>query len=246
LEKLTIIVGLGNPGRKYESTRHNVGFMTVDLIAQKFGIKVNRLKHRALTGEGRIDGERVLLAKPQTFMNLSGESVREIVEYYKVPVENLIVIYDDADLQAGVLRIRPKGSSGTHNGMKSVIYHLRSDSFPRIRIGIGRAPEGWDLADYVLGEFGGNEAEKVAACIRRAAEAAAVIVTDSVEKAMSRYNGDAGRQNGDVGRHTDLQHSDPHGDISKHNGDTSGKQNGDIHGKNAVDGSRPKDNCSED
>ena len=182
MEKLTIIVGLGNPGRKYESTRHNVGFMTVDLIAQKFGIKVNRLKHRALTGEGRIDGERVLLAKPQTFMNLSGESVREIVEYYKVPVENLIVIYDDADLQAGVLRIRPKGSSGTHNGMKSVIYHLRSDSFPRIRIGIGRAPEGWDLADYVLGEFGGNEAEKVAECIRRAAEAAAVIVTDSVEK----------------------------------------------------------------
>lgn len=199
MEKLTVIVGLGNPGRKYENTRHNAGYMAVDLIAQKYGIKVNRLRHRALIGEGMINGAKVFLAKPQTFMNLSGESVRDIVEYYRVPMENLIVIYDDADLPAGVLRIRPKGSSGTHNGMKSVIYHLQSDSFPRIRIGIGQPPEGWDLADYVLSEFGRNEAKEVAECIMRAAEAAAVIVTDGIEKAMSRYNGDKSREDSSEG-----------------------------------------------
>jgi PTH1 family peptidyl-tRNA hydrolase len=190
LDKLAVIVGLGNPGRKYEDTRHNVGYMAVDLIAQKYGIKVNRLRHRALTGDGRINGQRVLLVKPQTFMNLSGESVRDIVEYYKLPVENLIVIYDDADLPAGTLRIRPKGSSGTHNGMRSVIYQLKSDGFPRVRIGIGRAPEGWDLADYVLSKFSSDEADVMADCISRAAEAAAVIVTDGIEAAMNRYNGE--------------------------------------------------------
>ena len=209
--KLTVIVGLGNPGRKYENTRHNVGFMAVDLIAQRYGIKVNRLRHKALTGDGMIDGKRILLAKPQTYMNLSGESVRDIVEYYKVPMENLIIIYDDIDLPAGVLRIRAKGSSGTHNGMKSVIYHLQSDNFPRIRIGIGKAPEGWDLADYVLGEFSSDEADKAADCIRRAAEAAAAIVAEGIEKAMSRYNGD---------------------------GDKSGSKSGDKSGEDKTDGGR--------
>jgi len=189
LENLVVIAGLGNPGRKYENTRHNVGFMTVDRLSEKFGIKVDRLRHKALTGEGMINGVRVLLAKPQTFMNLSGESIRDIVEYYRLPVGNLIVIYDDTDLPAGTIRIRPKGSSGTHNGMKSVIYHLQSDEFPRIRIGIGKAPEGWDLADFVLGKFTTDEAAVVSDCIGRAAEAAALIAEGNMEAAMNRYNG---------------------------------------------------------
>jgi PTH1 family peptidyl-tRNA hydrolase len=190
LEKLVVIAGLGNPGRKYENTRHNVGFLTIDRLSGKLGIKVDRLRHRALTGEGMINGVRVLLAKPQTFMNLSGESIRDIVEYYRIPMENLIVIYDDTDLPAGTIRIRPKGSSGTHNGMKSVIYQLRSDEFPRIRIGIGKAPEGWDLADYVLGRFSADEAAILSKCIERAADAAAMIAADSIEAAMNRYNGE--------------------------------------------------------
>ncbi len=190
MEKLIIIAGLGNPGRKYENTRHNAGFLTIDLLSKKFGIKVDRLRHKALTGDGIIDGVRVLLVKPQTFMNLSGESIRNIVEYYKLPVENLIVIYDDTDLPAGMIRIRAKGSSGTHNGMKSVIYQLQSDEFPRIRVGIGKAPEGWDLADYVLGRFTPDETTIVAKSIERAAEAAAMLASDSIEAAMNRYNGE--------------------------------------------------------
>jgi len=188
VEKLAVIVGLGNPGKKYESTRHNVGFRTIDYLSAKYGIKVNRLKHKALIGDGVIDDERVLLVKPQTFMNLSGESIREIAEWYKLPMDNLIVIYDDADLPVGTIRIRPKGSSGTHNGMKSVIYQLQSDEFPRIRIGIGKAPEGWDLADYVLGRFGEEEAAEIAKSVQRAAEAAAMIVQSGLEAAMNRYN----------------------------------------------------------
>lgn len=190
LEKLTIIVGLGNPGKKYENTRHNVGFSTIDVLSGKFGIKVNRLKHKALTGDGTINGERVILVKPQTFMNLSGESINEIAEWYKLPMENLIVIYDDVDIPVGTIRIRPKGSSGTHNGMRSVIYQLRSDEFPRIRIGIGKAPEEWNLADYVLSRFSAEEAVDVTRSIERAADAASVIVKSGIEAAMNLYNGE--------------------------------------------------------
>lgn len=190
LEKLTIIVGLGNPGKKYENTRHNVGFSTIDVLSDKLGIKVNRLKHKALTGDGTIKGERVILVKPQTFMNLSGESINEIAEWYKLPMENLIVIYDDVDIPVGTIRIRPKGSSGTHNGMRSVIYQLRSDEFPRIRIGIGKAPEEWNLADYVLSRFNAEEAVDVAKSIERAADAASVIVKSGIETAMNLYNGE--------------------------------------------------------
>ena len=190
MEKLTVIVGLGNPGKKYEKTRHNVGFSTIDILSAKFGIKVNRLKHKALTGDGIIKGERVILVKPQTFMNLSGESIYEIAEWYRLPMENLIVIYDDVDLPVGTIRIRPKGSSGTHNGMRSVIYQLRSDEFPRIRIGIGKAPEEWDLADYVLSRFNAEEAVEVVKSIERAAEAAAAIVHSGIEVAMNLYNGE--------------------------------------------------------
>lgn len=190
MEKLTVIVGLGNPGKKYENTRHNVGFSTIDILSAKFGIKVNRLKHKALTGDGIIKGERVILVKPQTFMNLSGESIYEIAEWYRLPMENLIVIYDDVDLPVGTIRIRQKGSSGTHNGMRSVIYQLRSDEFPRIRIGIGKAPEEWDLADYVLSRFNAEEAVEVAKSIERATEAAAAIVHSGIEVAMNLYNGE--------------------------------------------------------
>lgn len=189
MEKLTIVVGLGNPGNKYENTRHNVGFRTIDHISGKYGIRVDRLRHKALTGDGAIKEERVLLVKPQTFMNLSGESVRDIVEWYKIPPENLIVIYDDADLPAGTIRVRPKGSSGTHNGMKSIIYQLQSDDFPRIRIGIGKAPEGWDLADYVLGRFSSEEAQVMGQSIERASEAAVAVMTEGIVSAMNRYNG---------------------------------------------------------
>ncbi len=189
MEKLTVIVGLGNPGNKYENTRHNVGFRVIDILSQKHGIKVDRLRHKALIGDGSIKEERVLLVKPQTFMNLSGECVRDIVEWYKLPAENIIVIYDDVDLPVGTVRIRPKGSSGTHNGMKSVIYQLQSDEFPRIRIGIGKAPEGWDLADYVLSRFGGNESEMIGKSIEKAADAVTAMITDGVAAAMNLYNG---------------------------------------------------------
>jgi PTH1 family peptidyl-tRNA hydrolase len=195
LDNLFILAGLGNPGLKLEKTRHNVGFDTIDLIAEHYGIKVNKLKHKALTGEGIIKGERVLLLKPQTYMNLSGESIREAVEWYKIPPENLIIIYDDVDLTLGKIRVRPSGSSGTHNGMKSVIYLLQTDSFPRVRIGIGKAPDGWDLAGYVLSRFPPEERKLVDSAIEAAAEAAVTIIAEGVEKAMSRFNGN-GKANG--------------------------------------------------
>ncbi len=190
MDKFNIVVGLGNPGNKYKNTRHNVGFCAIDVLAEKYGIRVDQLKHKALMGDGSIRGERVLLVKPQTFMNLSGESVREIAEWYKLPLGNMIVIYDDVDLPLGTVRIRPKGSSGTHNGMKSVIYQLQSDDFPRIRIGIGEAPENWDLADYVLSKVSGDEAKVIRQSVERAAAAAAAIVTDGVAAAMNVYNGE--------------------------------------------------------
>lgn len=189
LDDLFIIIGLGNPGSRYDNTRHNVGFDAVDWLAGKYGIKVSKLKHRALIGDGTICGKRVLLVKPQTYMNLSGESVRDIVEWYKVPLGNIIIIYDDVDLPTGRLRVRPGGSSGTHNGMRSVIYQLQADNFPRIRIGIGKAPEGWELADYVLSKFNTEDRKAINECITEAADAAAVIVESGVTAAMNKYNG---------------------------------------------------------
>ncbi len=190
MDDLIVIAGLGNPGRKFENTRHNVGFDTVDLLAWRHGIKITKLKCKALVGEGIIENRRVLLVKPQTFMNSSGESIREIIEYYKVPVKNIIVIYDDVDLKPGKLRIRPKGSSGTHNGMKSVIYQIQSDEFPRVRIGIGPKPDGWDLADYVLSRFKPEEREIVNKTITRAADAIEEMLRNGLEAAMNIYNRD--------------------------------------------------------
>jgi len=196
LEDLYIIVGLGNPGKRYENTRHNVGFDTIDYLSAKYGIKVSKLKHKALIGDGSIQGTRVLLVKPQTFMNLSGESVRDIVEWYRAPLQNVIIIYDDTDLPPGRVRIRPKGSSGTHNGMKSVIYQLQSDEFPRIRIGIGKRPENWDLADYVLSKINVEERKLIDESILKAAQAVVEITKSGIEAAMNVYNRQEARDEG--------------------------------------------------
>lgn len=182
-----IIAGLGNPGKKYEYTKHNVGFLAIDILAGKLGIKVNKLKHKALTGEGFIAGEKVLLVKPQTYMNLSGESLREVMSFYKAETDHLIVIYDDIDIGLGSIRIRKKGSAGTHNGMRSVIYQLNSEDFPRIRVGIGSENKG-DLVDYVISGFKGEDARIIEESITKAADAAYCIVEKGIDIAMGEYN----------------------------------------------------------
>ena len=151
-----IIAGLGNPGRRYEQTRHNIGFLTVDRIAEELGIKTDRIKFQSLVGETIFSGQKIVLMKPQTYMNLSGRAVREIMNFYKLPAENLIVIYDDIDVKQGKIRIRKSGSAGTHNGMRNIIYQLQDDRFPRIRVGIGGEIRG-DLADFVTGGFSKEE-----------------------------------------------------------------------------------------
>ena len=184
-----IIAGLGNPGREYENTRHNAGFASLDALAKRHGIELTTRKFQALTGSGYIDGQKVLLVKPQTYMNLSGESVRELVDYYKIdPEEELIVIYDDINLAPGKLRIRPKGSAGGHNGIKNIIAHLGTQVFPRIRIGVGEKPKGWDLADYVLGRFSKEEEPVVREALEKAAKACSEIITEDITSAMNKYN----------------------------------------------------------
>lgn len=182
-----IIVGLGNPGKKYENTKHNIGFITLDFLADRNEIKINKIKHKALVGEGTISGQKVLLVKPQTYMNLSGSSVREVMEYYKADPENLIVIYDDVDIPMGRLRIRKKGSAGTHNGMKSIIYDLQEDGFPRVRIGIGRERK-MPLAGYVLGGFAKEERELMEDAVKRAALAVECMLEKGIDIAMGEYN----------------------------------------------------------
>ena len=182
-----VICGLGNPGRQYENTRHNVGFRAIDVLAEKMNTPVKSLKFKALLGEGRIGGEKVVLVKPQTYMNLSGESLREIVAYYKVEPEKLIVIYDDVDLDIGRLRIRAGGSSGSHNGMKSVIYQLQFDNFPRIRVGLG--PNGnVPLDAFVISAASGEDAKMLEEGIANAAEAAYMIVSEGIVAAQQKYN----------------------------------------------------------
>lgn len=184
-----IIVGLGNPGKQYAHTRHNVGFDTIDILAERYHISMDIKKHKAVCGKGVIEGQRVVLARPQTFMNLSGESVRELVDFYKIdPEEELIVIYDDISLEPGQLRIRPKGSAGGHNGIKNIIAHLGTQVFKRVKVGIGEKPKGWDLADYVLGRFPSEERNLVDEAIREAAKAVEVILDEGIEAAMNRYN----------------------------------------------------------
>lgn len=184
-----IIVGLGNPGKQYAHTRHNVGFDTIDILADKYNISVDIKKHKALCGKGMIGGQKVVLAKPQTFMNLSGESVRELVDFYKIdPEEELIVIYDDISLEPGQLRVRPKGSAGGHNGIKNIIAHLGTQVFKRVKVGVGEKPKGYDLADYVLGHFSKEDRMLMEDAFGRAAEAAVCMMNDSMEHAMNHYN----------------------------------------------------------
>ena len=185
-----IIAGLGNPDEKYQGTRHNVGFDVVDRLAEKYQIAVDTKKHRALIGKGVIEGQKVLLVKPQTYMNLSGESIRSIVEYYKIdPEEELLVIYDDISLEPGMLRLRTKGSAGGHNGMKSIIKHLGGDTFPRIRVGIGGEKHpGQDLADYVLGHFKDDEKELLSDALDKVEKAAELFAQDEFAEAMNKYS----------------------------------------------------------
>ena len=182
-----IIAGLGNPGKKYENTRHNMGFIAIDLLADEYDIKVDKLKFKALVGEGRIAGQRVLLMKPQTYMNLSGEAIREAVNFYKIDPEELIVIYDDIDIPTGTFRIRKKGSAGTHNGMRSVVQHLSSDQFPRIRVGIG-SEKPVDLINYVTGGISKTEKQLLEEALVKSAKGAAAIVEKGIDKAMNEYN----------------------------------------------------------
>ncbi len=184
-----VIAGLGNPGAKYENTRHNIGFMAVDAIAAKNHISVQEKKHKALLGKGMLGSEKVLLVKPQTFMNLSGESIREIIDYYKIEEKTeLIVISDDISLATGALRIRKKGSAGGHNGLKNIILHLGHDEFQRIRLGVGEKPAGYDLADYVLGHFNEDDRALIAKSVEQAAQAAEVMITEGADKAMNLFN----------------------------------------------------------
>ena len=182
-----IIAGLGNPGKKYENTRHNMGFLTIDLLAEEYDIKVDKLKFKSLVGEGRIAGQRVLLVKPQTYMNLSGESVQEVMHFYKLDPEELIVIYDDLDLEVGALRLRKFGSAGTHNGMRSVVQHLNSDRFPRIRLGIG-ANGKRDIIDHVIGGFSKDEVPVLEEAVTKAVSAIECMLGEGIDRAMSQYN----------------------------------------------------------
>ena len=182
-----VVVGLGNPGRKYEHTRHNVGFDVVDVLAQRNGISLARLRCKAVVGEGAITGERVALALPQTYMNLSGESVVQLVNWYKPERDQLIVCYDDVDLPEAKLRFRPGGSAGTHNGMRNIVYLLGRDDFPRVRVGIGRPPEGWEMKDYVLtGYPTKDERQRMFDAFMAAAQCVEALIGEGVEAARAR------------------------------------------------------------
>ena len=183
-----LIAGLGNPTREYEKTRHNVGFEAIDILADKAGTTVTEKKHKALYGKGYIGGQKVILAKPQTYMNLSGESIREIADFYKIEPENIIILCDDINLSEGQLRIRLKGSAGGHNGLKNIISHLGTQEFPRIRIGVGEKPRGMDLADYVLGRVPKEQQAVMEEAYRDAAEAACMMIEDGADAAMNHYN----------------------------------------------------------
>lgn len=182
-----LIVGLGNPGSQYEDTRHNIGFKVIDNIAKEYNIEINRQKFKGMCGEGFINGEKVILLKPTTYMNLSGESIREVVDFYKISNEDVLVIYDDISLDVGRLRIREKGSAGGHNGIKSIIAHLGTDIFPRIKVGVGQPNV--DLVNYVLGKFTKEEMEVLSESIDASTKATKEIISGDVKTAMNIYNG---------------------------------------------------------
>ena len=184
-----IIAGLGNPGGKYAHTRHNVGFDTIDRLADRYGIRLDTNKFKGEYGMGVIDGHKVLLLKPQTYMNLSGECIRDVLGYYKAdPNEELIVLFDDISLNPGLIRIRKKGSAGGHNGIKNISLHTGTEGFSRVKIGVGEKPKGWDLADYVLSTFPKEDREKVEEAMDHAVEAVRMMLDGETEAAMNRYN----------------------------------------------------------
>ena len=185
-----LIVGLGNPGKEYEFTRHNAGFLCLDLFAQENDIKINRLKFNALIGDAEIGGKRCILAKPQTFMNNSGEALREAMSFYKIPPERTLILFDDISIPFATMRIRKKGSDGGHNGMKNIIYLSGSDGFPRIKLGVGAKPHpDYDLADWVLSKFSDQELDSLDKLNSRVCEAVELIVAGDPDKAMNMYNG---------------------------------------------------------
>lgn len=185
---MNIIIGLGNPGKDYVGTRHNVGFEVIDKLAYDYTISVNKAKHKALIGEGSIKGKKAVLVKPQTYMNLSGESVKEALTWYKCSNSDIIVVYDDISLDVGDIRVRQKGSAGGHNGMKNIIQQLGTEEFVRVRVGIGEKPKNWDLADYVLGRFPKDEMNTIIEGFVKAADACETILQEGVLSAMNKYN----------------------------------------------------------
>jgi PTH1 family peptidyl-tRNA hydrolase len=189
-----LITGLGNPGREYRGNRHNIGFMMLDHLADQLGVKLSRLQSKALVGSANLDGRRVILAKPQTFMNLSGDAVGALVRFYKVPLEHLLVAHDDLDLPLGTLRMRPGGGSAGQKGLGSIIQKLGTQDFPRLRLGIGRPPGRMDAADYVLQDFSPAERDMLEAGLSRACAAAQVFVREGLEAAMNQYNGVAEKE----------------------------------------------------
>ena len=185
-----LLVGLGNPGDQYEHTRHNVGFLVADELAERHNIPVQRLKFRALTNTVTVGDRKVLLMKPVTYMNLSGEAVHEAAAFYKIPPEHILVVSDEVSLAPGKLRVRRSGSAGGHNGLKNIIAHLGTDQFPRIRLGVGQKPHpDYDMADWVLGKFQGEDKKAVEAAVKKAADAAECLIREGVDKAMNQYNG---------------------------------------------------------
>ena len=182
-----LIAGLGNPGREYEKTRHNVGFTAIDYLAYDANINVSKIKFKGIYGDGLIAGEKCILLKPQTYMNLSGESIREACEYFKIDPSKIIILYDDVDIEPGKIRIRPKGSAGGHNGMKSIIYQLQNDEFIRVRFGVGKAEH--DMVNHVLGKFSEEDGVKVSDAIRNLPEIVSLIITKGVADAMNKFNG---------------------------------------------------------
>ena len=185
---MKIIVGLGNPGKEYEKTRHNIGFMAVEKLAEIMNININKNKFNGLVGEGMYNGEKIMLIKPQTFMNLSGNCVQEVANFYKIDPEDIVVIYDDIDIEFGKIRVRPNGSPGTHNGMRNITEMLQTQNFPRIRVGSGRPKEGQQLYDFVLSQFDEDEAKIMQNSIKNAADAAVEIIKNGLLKAMNQFN----------------------------------------------------------
>lgn len=187
-QELWLIAGLGNPGRQYEKTWHNAGYMALEIISQRHAIPVNKIRFKGLVGQGTIASQKVILLKPTTYMNLSGESLREAMAFYKIPPERTLVIYDDLDIPVGTVRMRPNGGTGTHNGMRSIVNVLGLQNFPRIRVGIGPLPENWELVNYVLADIPKDQQSDFFLALNTAADAVEWTIKDGLEQAMNRAN----------------------------------------------------------